>query len=117
MAERKNRDEEDYREAIEKLQKGWVELLAGSMPEARLYFWADEDGETVHIRDLEGHRGAMPIFEFEWVRELIGEACLICHGPLGIIFDPGSKPPLYLICNRCEAHHRPVMCGLCLWLR
>ncbi|MDO8565498.1 MAG: hypothetical protein Q7R67_02675 [bacterium] len=117
--ERRNREEQYYHEAIEACQKGWLELLSGAdEPESpRLYFWTDESGETVHIRDADGNRGNMPVFEFEWVKEFTGEACLLCFGPLGLIFDPESKPPLYLVCDRCEAHHRPVLSGLCLWVR
>lgn len=109
------REEEEFQEILEALQEGYEELMADSDSEGGpIALWMDQSEETVCIRCSDGDQGSISSVEFNEIRKQIGKKCFVCAGLLGLIFDPESKPVLYLVCNRCEKSHRVVLGELCL---
>lgn len=120
MSGKRDRDKKELQEVMRELDAGRETLLQGAEGgEESLFFWRDKDDERiVHIRDSENNHATTPLYHFEWVKECVGGSCLLCLlGTLDLIFDPESTPPLFLICDRCEAFHLPILRGLCLWIR
>ena len=102
-------EEKEFQEIMEALRESCEELMEDTGPEnGFLAFWTDQSGETTYIRCSDGDRGSISSAEFWEIKKQIGKECLICAGSLGLIFDSGSKPVLYLVCDRCETTHRAV---------
>ena len=109
-------EEEEIQEIIEALRESCEEFLEGADSESGfLTYWTDKSGETVHIRCSDGDCGSISSAEFWEIKNQTGKECLICAGPLVSIFDPESKPVLYLVCERCEMIHKVISGELCLF--
>ena len=114
-----DREEEEFQEIqeiIEALRESYEELLEDADSESGFFaFWADQNGETIHIRCSDGDCGSISSAEFWEIRNQVDQECLVCAGTLKIIFDSESKPVLCLVCDRCEAAHRVASGELCLF--
>lgn len=103
---RKKADHEEggFQELMQALrQRSYEELMDDSGSESGfLFFSADREIETVYIRTSDEECGSIPYVEFREVTNYVGKRCLVCGGLLGLIFDPESRPVLYLICDKCE---------------
>lgn len=110
-----DREEKEFQEILESLQEGYEEFMADPDSEGGLFaVWTDQGEKIAYLLFSDGDSGLISYAEFEGIRNQMGNECLVCAGPLGVIFDSKSKPVLYLVCKRCEKRHRVVLDELCL---
>ena len=118
MAARKNAYEEEFREMMAALRETYGVLITGfdSDDTLEVFWWRDQSGEMVHFRSADIYHGSIPATEWDDARNQGGKKCLICPGPIVLVFNSKSNPVTYLRCNRCKIAHKVALGELCVLL-